>query len=70
MNDTLICAQDSTALRTHPAAPLTDATRPYYERMEALRVEGWTSNLQTRYEIAELTQAIWRATRNGHQKRD
>lgn len=62
--------QEPFPLRTHPAAPLTDTTRPYYERMEALRVEGWTSNLQTRYEIAELTQLIWRATRNGHQKRD
>lgn len=55
-------------LRGHAAAPLTEATRPYYDEMESLRVEGWTSNLQARYRIAELTQLIWRETRNGRKK--
>ena len=55
-------------LRGHVAAPLTEATRPYYDEMESLRVEGWTSNLQARYRIAELTQLIWRETRNGRKK--
>ena len=49
----------------HQAAPLTNATRPLYERMEELRrPTDWASNLATRYQIAELTNQIWRAARN------
>ena len=50
----------------HPAAPLTDATRPYYEAIAALRVDGWTQCQATRLEIAGLTQKIWREVRNGN----
>jgi hypothetical protein len=50
----------------HPAAPLTDATRPHYEAIAALRVDGWTQCQATRLEIAGLTQRIWREVRNGN----
>jgi len=50
----------------HQAAPLSDATRPYYEAIAALRVDGWTQCRETRYRIAELTQKIWREVRNGN----
>lgn len=49
----------------HPAAPLTDATAPLYEQIAALRVGNWTQCQQTRLQIAELTQKIWRAARDG-----
>lgn len=49
----------------HQAAPLTNATRPLYERMEELRqAADWANNLAVRYQIAELTNQIWRAARN------
>lgn len=49
----------------HQAAPLTNTTRPLYERMEELRRQtDWANNLTARYQIAELTNQIWRAARN------
>lgn len=62
--------QSDPSIHAHPAAPLTETTRPYYEALDALRTEGWTGNLQSRYRIAELTQLIWKEARNGHQKRN
>jgi hypothetical protein len=51
----------STDVTAHQAAPLTNATRPLYERMEELRqAADWANNLATRYQIAELTNQIWR----------
>lgn len=55
-----------TELNPHPAAPLTDATRPLYEQIAALRVGDWTQCQQTRLRIAELTQKIWKEARNGN----
>jgi len=47
----------------HPAAPLTEATAPYYEAIEALRLPGWEQNIPARLKIADYTQKIWREAR-------
>lgn len=47
-------------------SPLTDATRPLYEAIAALRVDGWQQCRETRLQIAELTQKIWKEARNGN----
>lgn len=55
--------------KSHPAAPLTPATRPLYRKIKELRLPGWEQDIPARLKIAGLTQQIWKAARDNPKRK-